>query len=161
MRKVIGTGIGLVLSIIIAAVMGYWNPRGVVALGDARIPAWPVGILGVVSGAITGLAGGSETARRVLGRLLPSESVLKASNGPQTGYLGRVPGLIPVSAGNAVGSVPETVRHLNDCLYHLRVVLADDAEGQDLLDQISVKVGRKTTLNAVKTVGAVKESVQS
>ncbi len=43
--------------------------------------------------------------------------------------------------------MPESVRHLNDCVYHLRVLLTDDAEGQDLLDQIAVKVGRKTADN--------------
>ncbi len=83
MRKLFGTGAGLVLSIIITAVMGFWNPRGVLPIGDARIPAWPVGILGVVGGALTGLAGGSETARRAFGRLLPANSPNEDSMSPQ------------------------------------------------------------------------------
>lgn len=138
MRKIVGTGVGMLLSVIVTAVLGYWNTRGVIAIGDSRIPAWPVGFLGVVSGALTGLGAASDTVRRAIARFTGPESVSKAPQA-STGAVSR-----SRSADPAEPSVPEAVRHLNDCLWHLRVVLADDEAAQDLLDQISVKVNRKT-----------------
>lgn len=138
MRKIVGTGVGMLLSVIVTAVLGYWNSRGVVAIGDSRIPSWPIGFLGVVSGALTGLTAASDTVRRAIGRFTAPESVPQSPRA-STGGVSR-----SRSAEPGEPSVPESVRHLNDCLWHLRVVLADDSASQDLLDQISVKVNRKT-----------------
>jgi len=148
MRKIIGTAVGMLLSAIVTAVLGYWNSRGIVAIGDSRIPAWPIGFLGVLSGAVTGLTAASEPVRRAIGRLTASESVTQPLRASSGGISGGGSGFR--SAQLSPTSVPDSVRHLNDCLYHLRVVLADDATAQDLLDQISVKVARRTANAAVE-----------
>jgi hypothetical protein len=42
----------------------------------------------------------------------------------------------------SVGAIPVQVEHLLGCVYHLRVALKSDDEGQELLDQIQIKIGR-------------------
>ena len=121
---------GFLLSLVGTFLAGYWQSRGVVALGDMRVPAPFVG--GVVLIGITG-------ASAVFGNLVPWKQ-----------WFSRLKAAVPSNAGTAptasqhseIGAIPDEVAHRLGCVYHLRVALADDEEAQEFLDKIQVKVGR-------------------
>jgi hypothetical protein len=147
MNRLISAVMAVLMAAAGSAAGGYWNPAGVVPVGDARIPAQFVGWLITIVGGIGGLsAGGSVPWKTWLAALVAK---LKAS--------GPVSVVIPAPStpdGNTTSSkalqrsivadVPIEVEHLQGCVYHLRVVLKDNAKAQDLLDQIAVMVGRAT-----------------
>ena len=130
----------VLLSIIGTAIAGYWNARGVVPVGDARIPGWMVGslIVGLV-GLFAGLFGDKVKWTAIVSSLLTK---LKESQSVTV----TVPTPVKVPAVQAsresVGAIPVQVEHLLGCVYHLRVALKSDDEGQELLDQIQIKIGR-------------------
>lgn len=136
--------VGFVLvSIIGTAMAGYWNARGVVPVGDARIPGWMVGslIVGLV-GLFSGLFGGkvawTSIVMSVIAKAKESQSSLAATVAVPTPV--KVPAV--QTTRESVGAIPVQVEHLLGCVYHLRVALKSDDEGQELLDQIQIKIGR-------------------
>lgn len=146
MNRLISAVMAVLLAAAGSAAGGYWNPAGVVPLGDARIPAQFVGWLITIVGGVGGLsAGGSVPWKTWLSALVEK---LKAS--------GPVSVAIPAPStpdqaaqmlkglARPVGDVPIEVEHLQGCVYHLRVVLKDNEKAQELLDQIAVMVGRAT-----------------
>lgn len=132
--------VGCVLvSIIGTGVAGYWNARGVVPVGDARIPGWMVGslIVGLV-GLFSGLFGDKVKWTAIVGAMVAK---LKES---QSAVIVPTPVKVPAvqASRESVGAIPVQVEHLLGCVYHLRVALKSDDEGQELLDQIQIKIGR-------------------
>lgn len=147
MNRLISAVMAVLLAAAGSAVGGYWNPHGVVPLGDARIPAQFVGWLITIVGGLGGVtAGGSVPWKTWLAALLDK---LKSS-GPVSVVIPApsVPGVQAIPSKelqrSVVADVPIEVEHLQGCVYHLRVVLKDNAKAQDLLDQIAVMVGRAT-----------------
>lgn len=159
MNRLISAVMAVLLAAAGSAAGGYWNPAGVVPLGDARIPAQFVGWLITIVGGVGGLsAGGAVPWKTWLSALVEK---LKSS--------GPVSVAIPAPSDpdgkttpskelqrSIVADVPIEVEHLQGCVYHLRVVLKDNAKAQDLLDQIAVMVGRATAdVQTPKTGGGL------
>lgn len=147
MNRLISAVMAVLLAAAGSAAGGYWNPAGVVPLGDARIPAQFVGWLITIVGGVGGLsAGGSVPWKTWLSALVEK---LKASGPvsvaiPAPSTPDKAAKMLKGLARATVGDVPIEVEHLQGCVYHLRVVLKDNAKAQDLLDQIAVMVGRAT-----------------
>ena len=130
----------VLLSIIGTATAGYWNARGVVPVGDARIPGWMVGslIVGLV-GLFSGLFGGKVSWTSIVSSLLTKlkENQSVTATDPTPVKVAAVQ-----ASRESVGAIPVQVEHLLGCVYHLRVALKSDEDGQELLDQIQIKIGR-------------------
>lgn len=139
MNRFLSIIITLLLSLAGTAVAGYWNSRGVIALGDARMPAWFMGtfIVGVTS-FVSLIFGGkipwTKFASAVTSKI--TSTVKSASTRKTADNVTR----------DSVAAVPVQVEHLLACVYHLRVALVDDEEGQELLDKINIKIGRVSAL---------------
>lgn len=132
MNRFISIVAGFFLSLVGTFLGGYWQSRGVVALGDMRVPAPFVG--GVVLIGLTVLAG-------FFGNVAPWTqwlSRLKAAAVPNAAQ----DAVTTLTSHTDIGAIPDEVAHRLGCVYHLRVSLADDEEAQELLDKIQVKVGR-------------------
>lgn len=147
MNRLISAVMAVLLAAAGSAAGGYWNPAGVVPLGDARIPAQFVGWLITIVGGVGGLSAGGSVPWKtwlsaVVEKLKASGAVSVAIPAPSTSDAKCVPSKETLRA--AVADVPIEVEHLQGCVYHLRVVLKDNAKAQDLLDQIAVMVGRAT-----------------
>ncbi len=159
MNRFISAVMAVLLAYAGSAAGGYWNPQGVVPIGDARIPAQLVGWLITGFGGLGGLFGGGSVPWKtwvsgLVEKLRESGTVSVAIPAPGSpdglpspadiGLTGKptVPSKDLQRA--TVSDVPIEVEHLQGCVYHLRKVLQDDSEAQDLLDQIAVKVGRAT-----------------
>ena len=139
---------GVVLSLLTAIGMGfagYFQSRGFVAIGDARIPSTGVAWLTTIISAITGLTGG---------KIVPWTSwitklieAIKSSGETPFKLSSEQDSTASIKADDieSVDAVPKNVEHLYRCVYHLRSLLRDDADAQDWLDKISVKVGRVTS----------------
>lgn len=157
MNRLISAVMAVLLAAAGSAAGGYWNPAGVVPLGDARIPAQFVGWLITIVGGVGGLsAGGSVPWKTWLSALVEklkaSGPVSVAIPAPSTPDNKAVPS--KELQRSIVADVPIEVEHLQGCVYHLRVTLKDNAKAQDLLDQIAVMVGRATAdVQAPKTGG--------
>lgn len=139
---------GVVLSLLTAIGMGlagYFQSRGFVAIGDARIPSTGVAWLTTIISAITGLTGGklvpwTAWISKLIAAIKSSgETPFKLSPEPDG------TAAIHPDVAEAVDAVPTKVEHLHRCVYHLRSLLRDDADAQDWLDKIAVKVGRVTS----------------
>ena len=147
MNRLISTVMAVLMAAAGSAAGGYWNPQGVVPIGDARIPSQFVGWLITIVGGVGGLsAGGSVPWKKWLASL---KDALPSGQNPGWANLTPIPGQDkPVPSKEMqrtiVADVPIEVEHLQGCVYHLRVVLKDNAKAQDLLDQIAVMVGRAT-----------------
>jgi hypothetical protein len=147
MNRLISAVMAVLMAAAGSAAGGYWNPAGVVPVGDARIPAQFVGWLITIVGGIGGLsAGGSVPWKTWLAALVaklkssgPVSVVIPAPSTPD----GKTTPSKELQR-SIVADVPIEVEHLQGCVYHLRVVLKDNAKAQDLLDQIAVMVGRAT-----------------
>jgi hypothetical protein len=147
MNRLISAVMAVLMAAAGSAVGGYWNPEGVVPVGDARIPAQFVGWLITIVGGVGGLAGGASVPWKTwiaalvakLKALWPVSVAIPALSNPDSKA-------VPSKElqRSTVADVPIEVEHLQGCVYHLRRVLQDDQEAQDLLDQIAVKVGRAT-----------------
>jgi len=161
MNRLISAVMAVLLAYAGSAAGGYWNPQGVVPVGDARIPAQLVGWLITGLGGLGGLFGGGAVPWKtwisgLVEKLRESGKVSVAIPAPgspdslvlptpaEIGLTGK-PAIPSKELQRAtVSDVPIEVEHLQGCVYHLRKVLQDDPEAQDLLDQIAVKVGRAT-----------------
>lgn len=158
MNRLISAVVALLLAAAGAGAGGYWNPVGVVPVGDARIPASFVGWLITGLSGIGGLSmGGSMPWTKWVSGLAQK---LKAKVGSLTTKVPTpVDSVVPAVPSkelqrSLVADVPIEVEHLQGCVYHLRVTLKDNAKAQDLLDQIAVMVGRATAdVQAKKTGG--------
>jgi len=147
MNRLISAIVAVLLGAAGSAVGGYWNPQGVVPVGDARIPAQLVGWLITGLTGISGLFGGAAVPWKTW--MAAATDKLKAGFATTTlpGTLSRLQiDAAPYNGSHksSVSAVPIAVEHLQGCVYHLRVALRDDRPAQDLLDQIAVKVGRVT-----------------
>lgn len=139
MNRFISFVAGSFLSLVATFIAGYWNSRGVVALGDMRVPAPFVGVVVLIIGAIaSGALGGFLPWNRMPGFVRDLFGRLKQS-----------PSTVPVATNDGVRSkavdvtsIPIQVEHLLRCVHHLRVALRNDKEGQELMDQIQIKIGR-------------------
>lgn len=158
MNRLISAVMAVLMAAAGSAVGGYWNPEGVVPVGDARIPAQFVGWLITIVGGIGGLsAGGSVPWKTWLSALVEklkaSGPVSVAIPAPSNPDNKAVPSKEALRA--SVSDVPIEVEHLQGCVYHLRSKLKDNAKAQDLLDQIAVMVGRATAevVDSKKTGG--------
>lgn len=154
MNRLISAVMAVLVAAAGSAVGGYWNPQGVVPIGDARIPAQFVGWLITIAGGIGGLSAGAAVPWRTwigsLGKHLsgdgPAWSRLTPVPDKGVWYPGQPQENVPSKdlQRSTVSNVPIEVEHLQGCVYHLRRVLRDDPDAQELLDQIAVKVGRAT-----------------
>jgi uncharacterized protein YidB (DUF937 family) len=147
MNRLISAVMAVLLAYAGSAAGGYWNPQGVVPVGDARVPAQLVGWLITIVSGVGGLAGGASVPWKtwlaaLLAKLKSSGTVSVVNPAPNSPDGDAVPSKDLQRA--TVANVPIEVEHLQGCVYHLRRVLQDDQEAQDLLDQIAVKVGRAT-----------------
>jgi hypothetical protein len=147
MNRLISAVMAVLLAYAGSAAGGYWNPQGVVPVGDARVPAQLVGWLITIVSGVGGLAGGASVPWKtwlaaLLAKLKASGTVSVVIPAPNSPDADAVPSKDLQRA--TVANVPIEVEHLQGCVYHLRRVLQDDQEAQDLLDQIAVKVGRAT-----------------
>lgn len=125
--------VAVVLAAVVTLLGGYWNSRGVVPVGDARVPAQAIGVLIVLCAGGAGLA---------FGHLIPWESIVSAMKRKPSAIAPGVPSLKVINELDRVAEIPVRVSHLLGCVHHLRVALRGDDEGQELLDKIAVKVGR-------------------
>lgn len=147
MNRILSALVAVLLAASGSAVGGYWNPAGVVPVGDARIPAQLVGWLITGLGGLGGLLGGSSVPwTKWLSRILQGLRDKASSVTVQVSALEPTGDSVPSRdlRRSIVSEVPVEVEHLQGCVYHLRVALKDDKEAQDLLDEIAVKVGRVT-----------------
>jgi hypothetical protein len=147
MNRLISAVMAVLIAAAGSAAGGYWNPQGVVPLGDARIPAQFVGWLITIAGGIGGLAGGAAVPWRtwlsgLAEKLKSSGTAAVVIPAPDSHDDKAIPS--KDLQRSTVADVPIEVEHLQGCVYHLRRVLQDDQEAQELLDQIAVKVGRAT-----------------
>lgn len=157
MNRLISAVMAVLLAAAGSAAGGYWNPAGVVPLGDARIPAQFVGWLITIVGGIGGLSAGGSVPWKtwfaaVVDKLKASGPVSVAIPAPIASDSKSVPS--KELQRSMVADVPIEVEHLQGCVYHLRAKLKDNAKAQDLLDQIAVMVGRATAdVRALETGG--------
>lgn len=145
MNRIISVVVSLVVAFLGTAVAGYWNSHAVVPLGDARLPGWIVGVwivgnVGLVSALFGGKIGwaslvSSMTAKVVTNSQVNTAVVVKDFTSDQRT-------VVPFVTRESVAAIPVQVEHLLGCVYHLRVALKADSEGQELLDQIQIKIGR-------------------
>ena len=163
---------GILLSVLTAvgmAVAGYFQERGFVAIGDARVPSAPVAWISTVFTGILGLAGGGAVPWKTLVSNLWSKitsnlsevttrSELSFSDAYEVSPMVDPSAFHQASAEKPVDWVPAKVAHIDRCIYHLRCVLSADPEAQDFIDKIAVKVGRITS-NAAVAKPVVKEEV--
>lgn len=144
MNRLISAVMAVLVAAAGSAAGGYWNPKGVVPIGDAMIPAHFVGWLITIAGGVGGLsAGGTVPWRSWIAALLKK---LKSDGSKLVPNVEQHDKATPSKElqRSIVADVPIEVEHLQGCVYHLRVVLKDNAKAQDLLDQIAVMVGRAT-----------------
>jgi hypothetical protein len=148
MNRILTAVVAVLVAASGAAVGGYWNPRGVVPVGDARVPAQLVAWLITGLGGFGGLLGGGSVPWRtwLSGLLQKLRDKAAVSTEADVPFTDKQSAAVPSRdlQRSIVADVPIEVEHLQGCVYHLRVVLKDDEEAQDLLDQIAVKVGRVT-----------------
>jgi hypothetical protein len=143
MNRLISAVVALLVGAAGSAAGGYWNPEGVVPLGDARIPAAFVGWLITGLSGLGGLsAGGAMPWTKWVSGLLQKIKDRASSVTLSSGTIETVAS--KDLQRSIVSDVPIEVEHLQGCVYHLRKVLHDNAKAQDLLDQIAVMVGRAT-----------------
>lgn len=138
-----------VMTAIAMAIAGYFQERGFVAIGDARVPSSPIAWIAAIFSGILGVAGGGSVPWKTwLSTLIAKLKTVTASSvSVQTEKKSAV--IVTVLAPSAVDWVPEKVAHIDRCIYHLRRVLSADEEAQDYIDKIAVKVGRITSSAAV------------
>ncbi len=143
-NRLISTVVAFLLALVGSALAGYWNSKGVVPIGDARVPGWMFGSLIVGFVSFCGL---------VFGGLVPWKAVIaKVASGVTSGVASGVASVTAAKTEmqsvakpvivDVPDSIPVRAAHLLECVYHLRIALNADDEGQDLLDQIQIKVGR-------------------
>jgi hypothetical protein len=122
----------LLFSVLGTTIAGYWNARGVVPVGDARIPAWMVGSLLVsLVSVLSVVFGGKVPWTSIAGSLLAKAKDSRAVQNQ------------PVQVTReSVGAIPVQVEYLLGCVHHLRIALQSDEDGQEYLDQIQIKIGR-------------------
>lgn len=135
MNRFLSMIITLFLSIAGTAAAGYWNSRGVVALGDARMPASFMGTFLVALTSFISLIFGGKVPWTTFASAIKD----KVTSGVKSVATGKTS---TVATRDSVSAVPVKVEHLLACVYHLRVALVDDEEGQELLDKINIKIGR-------------------
>ena len=146
-NRLISTVVAFLLALVGSALAGYWNSKGVVPIGDARVPGWIVGVLIVGFISFVGL---------VFGGLVPWKAIFaKVASGVTSGVTSGVAKSEATSLAKPViadvpDSIPVRAAHLLECVYHLRIALNSDDEGQELLDQIQIKVGRVSAKIATK-----------
>jgi len=145
MNRLISAVMAVLVAAAGSAAGGYWNPKGVVPIGDAMIPAQFVGWLITIAGGVGGLSAGGTVPWRswiaaLLKKLKPDGSKLVPNVEQQQDKTTPSKEL----QRSIVADVPIEVEPLQGCVYLLRVVLEDNAKAQDLLDQIAVMVGRAT-----------------
>ena len=148
MNRLISAVMAVLMAAAGSAVGGYWNPQGVVPIGDARIPAQFVGWLITIAGGIGGLSAGAAVPWRTwIGKAMSAAKSATEAASPDASTDATVVRSVTVKVRAAIDRIDDVPGHaemLNRCMYHIRQTLKDDAEAQDLLDQIAVKVGRAT-----------------
>jgi hypothetical protein len=128
-----------VVALIVTMMAGYWNSRGVIPVGDMRVPSVMLAVA---------IVGGSCVAGGLFGSGINWGGIL-AGIGSKA-LQPRLPdSSAPADSGKSqsiesVAAIPVEVAHLLGCVHHLRVALAADEEGQELLDKVQIKVGRVT-----------------
>jgi len=142
-NRLISTVVAFLLALVGSALAGYWNSKGVVPIGDARVPGWIVGILIVGFISFVGL---------VFGGLVPWKAIFAkvASGVASVAAKSEATSLARPVIADVPDSIPVRAAHLLECVYHLRIALNSDDEGQELLDQIQIKVGRVSAKIATK-----------
>jgi hypothetical protein len=154
---------GVLLSVLTAvgmAVAGYFQERGFVAIGDARVPSSPIAWISTVFTGILGLAGGGAVPWKTWVSKLWSKVTSKLSEATSRTEVSPMVdpnAFYQASDERPVDWVPAKVAHIDRCIYHLRCVLSADPEAQDFIDKIAVKVGRITS-NAAVAKSVVKET---
>jgi hypothetical protein len=130
-----------VVALIVTMLAGYWNSRGVIPVGDMRVPSTMLAVALVGGSCVVGGVFGSGInwggiLAGIGSKAMPGKlSDLGAQNAADSGK--------PVTI-ESVAAIPVEVAHLLGCVHHLRVALAADEEGQELLDKVQIKVGRVT-----------------
>lgn len=144
MNRFISVIAGTLIALILTFVAGYWDSRGVVPVGDMRVPSQFVGGSILVFASIASAAlGGTVSWTSVVGGIrayFPTASCKgKKSCKEQTATL---PMPMPIQAEN-----------LQVCIFHLREALAKDASSQSMLDRIQVKVSRVSAKSSAQNRG--------
>jgi hypothetical protein len=163
MNRFISAVVTAVLTMAGMAAAGYFQSRGYVALGDARAPASFIGYLATAFAGFGGLAfGGSVPWKTMASKVVAAAKNATAQTDVQS------PDASPSVVGNVtvrmdidrVDVIPIKAEMLNRCMYHIRLTLKDDADAQELIDKLAVKIGRATaSINASKP--KAKEEVAS
>jgi len=130
-----------VVALVVTAAAGYWNARGVIPVGDMRVPsrALAIAIVGCAAGCGAAFGAGVQW-RRILSGIGAKVGTPKVGEQSQLASDSTDARPTPES----VAAIPVEVAHLLGCVHHLRVALVGDEEGQELLDKVQIKVGRVT-----------------
>jgi hypothetical protein len=125
---------------VITMVAGYWDSRGVIPVGDARIPSRMVAFVLIgIGGSVAAAFGNAVNWKSVMAGLGDNLQPKKPEPGPKSS-----PDTDHSITPESVAAIPVEVAHLLGCVHHLRVALIADEEGQELLDKVQIKVGRVT-----------------